>query len=214
MRCDGAIVFLAGLVGIVMLATMASAQELEEDAPIPPGAKGQISSLKGTVLELKPTVSPLRATILEIKGAVASMQARVDPLKAALQDLGAAVTEREIKISLSSDVLFDFDKANLRPEAGPALEKVAAVLKAHPRAAVAIEGHTDGKGTDKYNQPLSERRATSVRTWLAANGVGAKMTTRGWGKQKPVAPNTKPNGADNAEGRQKNRRVEITVKTP
>jgi outer membrane protein OmpA-like peptidoglycan-associated protein len=196
-----------------MLATMAAAQELDENAPVPPDAKAQILSLKGTVLELKPAVSPLKATVLQIKGTVADMRARVDPLQAALKDLGATVTQKEIKISLSADVLFDFDKANLRPEAAPELEKVAAVLKAHPRAAVTIEGHTDGKGTDKYNQPLSERRAASVQKWLAANGVGAKITTRGWGKRKPVVPNTKPNGADDPEGRQKNRRVEITVKT-
>jgi photosystem I P700 chlorophyll a apoprotein A2 len=53
-----------------------------------------------------------------------------------------------------------------------------------------------------------------VQKWLAANGVGTKITTRGWGKRKPIAPNTKPNGTDDPEGRQKNRRVEITVKTP
>ena len=214
MRGESAGSFLAGFLGMAMLSGIAMAQEQAEDAPVPPDAKAQIFSLEGTVLDLKPTVSPLKATVLEIKGTVAAMQARVDPLKAALQDLGATVTQKEIKISLAADVLFDFDKAILRPEAGPALEKVAAVLKAHPRAAVTIEGHTDGKGTDKYNQPLSERRAASVQKWLTANGVGVKMTTRGWGKQKPIAPNTKPNGADDPEGRQKNRRVEITVKTP
>jgi outer membrane protein OmpA-like peptidoglycan-associated protein len=108
---------------------------------------------------------------------------------------------------------FDFDKWDLRPEAGPVLEKVLAVLKGYPKAAVVIEGHTDGKGNDQYNQRLSERRADSVRTWLAQHGGSAAITTRGWGKTRPIAPNTKPNGADDPDGRQKNRRVEITVRT-
>jgi len=184
----------------------ASSQRYDEDAPVPPDAKGEVLSLTGEIL-------PLTAEVLEIRGIASGLAAQVDPLQAALRDLGATVKDKEIKISLSADVLFDFDKADLRPEAGPALAKVAAVLKAHPKAATLIEGHTDGKGTDKYNQPLSERRAQAVQRWLTANGIAAKMTTRGWGKTKPVAPNTKPNGADDPEGRQKNRRVEITVRT-
>jgi outer membrane protein OmpA-like peptidoglycan-associated protein len=191
---------------VCLLAQQASAQKFKEDDPIPPGAKGEITQLKGTVLELK-------GTVLEIRGVAAAVRGRVDPLQAALKDLGARVTGKEIKIDLAADVLFDFDKADLRPEAGPALEKVAAVLKAHPKATATIEGHTDGKGADQYNQTLSERRAESVRQWLTRNGVSTRMSSRGWGKRKPVAPNTKPDGSDDPAGRQKNRRVEITVKT-
>ncbi|MFI5011868.1 MAG: OmpA family protein, partial [Hyphomicrobiales bacterium] len=62
-------------------------------------------------------------------------------------------------------------------------------------------------------QRLSEQRAASVKKWLLDNGVVTTMTTRGYGKTRPIAPNVKPNGADDPEGRQKNRRVEITVKT-
>jgi outer membrane protein OmpA-like peptidoglycan-associated protein len=197
---------LAGAAMLAMALSQPAAGQPAEDAPIPPGAKGD-------VLELKAEVLPLKAEVLEIKGVVTPLAAQVDPLQAALKDLGAKVTAREIKIELAADVLFDFDKADLRPEAGPALAKVAAVLGSYSRATAAIEGHTDGKGADRYNQRLSERRAESVRRWLAANGVATRMTARGWGKTKPVAANTKPNGADDPEGRQKNRRVEITVKT-
>jgi len=155
----------------------------------------------------------LKATVLELRGIGAGLKAQVGDVQGALKDLGATVRGREIKINLPADVLFDFDKWDLRPEAGPALDKVVAVLQAYPKAAVLIEGHTDGKGNDQYNQKLSERRADSVRNWLAAHGVGAAITIRGWGKSRPVAPNTKPNGSDDPEGRQKNRRVEITVRT-
>jgi outer membrane protein OmpA-like peptidoglycan-associated protein len=77
-----------------------------------------------------------------------------------------------------------------------------------------IEGYTDSKGSDSYNLRLSDKRAASVKDWLVKKGgVGnKKMTTKGWGEANPVAPNENPDGSDNPEGRQKNRRVEITVK--
>lgn len=77
-----------------------------------------------------------------------------------------------------------------------------------------IEGHTDGKGTDAYNNALSESRAAAVKTWLTTNAQAnaAKISTRGLGKTKPVAHNTKPDGSDDPEARAKNRRVEIVVR--
>jgi outer membrane protein OmpA-like peptidoglycan-associated protein len=196
-----------GLILVALLSSWPSAgQQPGPNDPLPAGAHGDVFTLKGEVLDLKPQ-------ILEIKGVASGVKARVGDVQGALKDLGAKVTGREIKINLSADVLFDFDKWDLRPEAGPALEKVLAVLQGYPKAAVVIEGHTDGKGNDQYNQRLSERRAESVRAWLAQHGSGAAITTRGWGKARPVAPNTKPNGTDDPEGRQKNRRVEITVRT-
>jgi outer membrane protein OmpA-like peptidoglycan-associated protein len=196
-----------GLILVALLWSSPSAgQQPGPDDPLPAGAHGDVFTLKGEVLDLKPQ-------ILEIKGVASGVKAQVGDVQGALKDLGAKVTGREIKINLSADVLFDFDKWDLRPEAGPALEKVLAVLQGYPKAAVVIEGHTDGKGNDQYNQRLSERRAESVRMWLAQHGSGAAITTRSWGKARPVAPNTRPNGADDPKGRQKNRRVEITVRT-
>ncbi|HKS87324.1 MAG TPA: OmpA family protein, partial [Pseudolabrys sp.] len=71
-------------------------------------------------------------------------------------------------------------------------------MKSYPNAQVTIDGHTDGKGSDAYNQPLSERRAAAVAKWLTANaGLNATNThTRGWGKTRPVAANTNPDGSD------------------
>jgi outer membrane protein OmpA-like peptidoglycan-associated protein len=194
------------LVAMLLSSQTAVSQQYSEDTPIPAGAKGEVLSLKGDVLTLK-------GEVLGIRGIAAGVAARVDPLGAALKDLGARVTAREIKIDLAADVLFDFDKADLRREADSALEKVAAVLRSYPKASVTIDGHTDGKGGDQYNQKLSERRAESVRRWLANADVAARMSARGWGKTKPVAANAKPDGSDDPGGRQKNRRVEITVKT-
>lgn len=135
-------------------------------------------------------------------------------IEGALKDLGAKVTDTEIRIDLAADVLFDFDKAEIKKDAEPSLKKVATVLSANPGAKVAIEGHTDGKGADAYNQMLSEQRAAAVKRWLVTNAqqAGANITTRGWGKSKPIAHNARPDGLDDPEGRAKNRRVEIIVR--
>ena len=134
-------------------------------------------------------------------------------LERALKDLNADVTPQEIKVNLSADLLFDFDKSDIKPAAEPQLDKVATVLKSYPTARVVIDGHTDGKGDDAYNQKLSERRAQTVAQYLIAHAgvAAANVQTRGFGKSNPVAPNAKPDGTDNPEGRAQNRRVEIVV---
>lgn len=192
---------LARLAALCALAASppAFAEKHNLEDPVPPDARG--------------FVLPISGMVLEIKGISSGVAGKTEALQAALKDLGAQVTDQEIRIELAADVLFEFDKATLRAEAKPALDKVLEVLKSYPRASAKIEGHTDGKGDDAYNQKLSVRRADSVRGWLAANGASLNMSTRGWGKTKPVAPNTKPDGRDDPEGRQKNRRVEIAVRT-
>ena len=105
-----------------------------------------------------------------------------------------------------SDVLFDFDRTELKPGARERLARVAGILSAHRGLQIEIEGHTDGIGTDDYNQRLSERRAASVSGYLKQQGIGqAIVATQGFGEGKPVATN------GTAEGRQQNRRVEIVV---
>jgi len=143
-----------------------------------------------------------------------SVAGAVVGLDAALKDLNAKVTDAEIRIDLAADVLFDFDKAEIKKDAEASLQNLVTVIKANPRAQVTIEGHTDSKGADAYNQALSEQRAASVKQWLVANGKvdGGAISTRGWGKTKPVTHNTKPDGSDDPEGRAKNRRVEIVVR--
>ena len=152
---------------------------------------------------------------LDIVGTTLDIVGVTRGIESVLQDLGAKITDREIRIELAADVLFEFDKSELRAEAFPSLEKVAQVLRSRAGSPVTIEGHTDGKGSDAYNQPLSEKRAQAVREWLVKKGgaSAAGITTRGLGKSKPIVPNTRPDGSDDPEGRKKNRRVEITVRT-
>lgn len=113
---------------------------------------------------------------------------------------------------VGSDALFEFDKSTLTPDAEETLKALVPLLaKAGPHPA-SIQGHTDSKGADAYNQTLSEKRAATVKDWLAAHGaVPAGTATQGWGERKPVAPNEKPDGSDDPQGRQKNRRVEVVL---
>lgn len=105
-----------------------------------------------------------------------------------------------------SDVLFDTGSYTLKPGAREKLAKISGILLAHPGLNMQIEGHTDSVGSDEFNQQLSERRADSVRDFLAEQGVPAStITAHGFGKTQPVATNDTP------EGRQRNRRVELVL---
>lgn len=138
----------------------------------------------------------------------------VDDTGGKIKDLEVTETKTEIHIDLAADVLFDFDKSTLRPAARDTLHQAASIIRSNAKAStVRIDGYTDAKGSDAYNQALSERRAEAVRRWFVANeGLQeVKFAARGFGAKNPVAPNTKPDGSDDPDGRQKNRRVEITI---
>jgi len=139
----------------------------------------------------------------------------IDDLAGKTKDLEVKETTTEIRIDLAADVLFDFDKSTLRPSARAALHQAASIIRTNAKGStVRIDGYTDSKGSDPYNQRLSDRRAQSVRNWFVTKeGLSdVNFATRGYGAKNPVAPNTKPDGSDDPDGRQKNRRVEITVK--
>ena len=105
-------------------------------------------------------------------------------------------------------VEFDFDKWNIRSIYHDELERVSKYLKDYPDNMAVLEGHTDSRGTVKYNERLSQRRADSVRQYMIDKfGVdGAKLSAKGYGKSKPIATN------DTDEGRQRNRRTELHIK--
>ncbi len=118
------------------------------------------------------------------------------------------------KLIVCADTLFEFDKATLTPDAEATLKLLGPKILSYGPHPVFIDGHTDSKGDDQYNQELSVRRAERVKNWLMMNHFVAKdAVVQGWGKKKPIAPNTKPDGKDNPQGRQANRRVEIVIDT-
>lgn len=116
-----------------------------------------------------------------------------------------------IKISLSADQMFDFDKAVLKPQADAELQKVFDDINGKTDASVKVVGYTDAKGSDTYNKRLSDQRAMAVKKWLEDKGLKNQILTEGRGAADPIAPNTNSDGSDNPEGRAKNRRVEIKV---
>ena len=104
------------------------------------------------------------------------------------------------------DVLFDFDKSNIKPEAGAILDRLVAFMKQNRDKKAALSGHTDSIGTEAYNKKLSERRVNSVKNYVVKKGVeSSRVSGQGFGESKPIADNK------TKEGRAKNRRVEIKV---
>jgi OmpA-OmpF porin, OOP family len=110
------------------------------------------------------------------------------------------------KVTLAADVLFDFDKAVLKPEGKSKLDDLANRVRGINLEVVIAIGHTDSIGSDAYNQKLSVRRAESVKSYMVSKGVEPnRVYTEGKGEKQPVASNK------TKDGRQKNRRVEIEV---
>jgi outer membrane protein OmpA-like peptidoglycan-associated protein len=110
------------------------------------------------------------------------------------------------KFTFNAGVLFDFDKADLRPAAGNALDSLVLFMKKYPATEIGILGHTDSQGSDEYNLDLSERRAKAVFDALVSKGIlPERLRSKGFGESRPVADN------ETEEGRQKNRRVECLL---
>lgn len=158
----------------------------------------------------------LRRQQAEIKAGAAEQDAdkarrERDQARARMQAALTAIVEtretaRGIIVNLP-DILFDVDKATLKPQAREVLSKVCGIMQVVGDYDLSIEGHTDSTGGDEYNQKLSEQRAKSVYDYFSNCGLKSEsMTSKGFGKTQPIASN------DTAEGRQKNRRVEIVIK--
>lgn len=126
-------------------------------------------------------------------------------LQQAIAELEAHQTERGIVLTLG-DVLFDFDQAALKPGAEQNLLRLVEFLEEYPDREVLVEGHTDSVGSNEYNLSLSRRRADVVHDFLTRSGIpAARVVTKGYGRSHPVLSN------DTAEGRQRNRRVEVVI---
>jgi outer membrane protein OmpA-like peptidoglycan-associated protein len=131
----------------------------------------------------------------------AELQRQLDLLHAKPADHGLVLT--------LGDVLFTSGRADLKPGAMGNLNKLVNFLAKYPDRSVAIHGYTDSLGRDEYNQGLSERRADSVKTYLAAQGIDStRLSASGLGQSAPVA------GNDSGAGRQQNRRVEVIISKP
>lgn len=135
------------------------------------------------------------------------MEKQKQEMQAATQGTGVTVTQtadNQLKLDIPSDISFATNRSDIQPSFRPILDRFAEGLRNNPNADVRIIGHTDSTGSDAINDPLSLDRAMSTRNYLTARGVsGARIHVDGRGSREPIASN------DTAEGRARNRRVEI-----
>ena len=140
------------------------------------------------------------------------MQDQKIAMERATAGTGVAVSQtadNRLKLDIPSDVSFDVGRAAIKPNFAPVLTHFATSLNQNPITSVTIVGHTDSTGSDAVNNPLSFDRANSARDYLVGRGVAAqRIATDGRGEREPIADNS------TAQGRGKNRRVEIYVAEP
>ena len=130
-------------------------------------------------------------------------------LRRQLADTGVTVTRQgdNIVLNMPSDVTFAFDRSDVQPQFFPVLDEVAGTLNQYPQTLIDVVGHADAVGSDTYNQGLSERRASSVASYMVSRNVlPARLFVAGQGERQPIASN------DTEAGRAQNRRVEIILR--
>jgi outer membrane protein OmpA-like peptidoglycan-associated protein len=171
-------------------------------------AKGQAATARAEGAEQKVAADQARSEANTAQLAAASSEQQAAELQRQIDVLQAKPTDRGLVLTLG-DVLFTSGRADLKPGATGNLNKLVAFLDKYPDRSVSIQGYTDSVGSEDYNQGLSERRANSVKSYLAGQGIGSmRLSASGKGRNDPVADN------DSAAGRQQNRRVEVTISNP
>jgi len=201
--------------GKTFIVDYALAGQTIQDTIIVPEQGGTFNVLK--VITIEDDVLVLKEAELvddEIKVILAvSDLIEVSPLDISdLTDKQVSENLNEGKSIILNDLFFIYDKDRLITESKPDLSKIIKYMQDNPDVNVVLEGHTDFKGELDYNQTLSEKRSNRVKNKLVAAGIkSARISTKGYGESNPIAANANPDGSDNPEGRQKNRRVEIKL---
>jgi outer membrane protein OmpA-like peptidoglycan-associated protein len=185
------------------LAAQKAAQEKQEADAAKAAALAQQQALAAENEKARAQAEEAERGRQKAEGEKAEMRARL------LQQLNSVLVTRDTArglIATMPDVLFETNSFSLRPAARERLAKVAGILLAYPDLRLEVDGHTDSVGSDAYNQQLSEKRAASVRDYLAQQGIPiSSVVVMGFGKTQPIASNA------TVAGRQQNRRVELVV---
>ncbi len=166
----------------------------------------------GEVVTGKPTVPAIGAVAEEAVSGY--MDRQLDQLQRELTAVSARqalkvtrLSGHAIRLGIDGDLSFDFNSAQIKPDALAIYAKIAAVLLAYDLTVVHIVSHTDASGSDPYNQELSRRRAAAVASYLGGQGLsGTRVRHQGRGESEPIANN------NTADGRRRNRRVELVIK--
>ena len=185
-----------------------SMNKSQKGAVIGAAGGGAIGGVIGRALGNTAMGAIIGATVGGVTGAVIGrkMDQQAEEMKKVLGDAEVKRVGEGIVIEFRDKVLFGFDRADLTVQAKTNLDKLTNILQKYPDTNIEVLGHTDSKGTDNYNQSLSERRASSVSTYIRTQGVSSsRLSTRGLGESDPKTSN------DTEVGRTENRRVEFVI---
>jgi len=192
----------------VIFAGCASMKKSTKGAVVGTAAGGAMGAVIGKVAGNTAMGAIIGAAVGGATGAVIGrqMDKQAEEIKNTVPDAKVERVGEGIVVEFSSNVLFAFDKSDLSADAKINLDKLVKVLNGYPDTNIELQGHTDSKGTEAYNQTLSEKRAASVSGYLSGQGiVASRVTIKGFGETVPKYDN------ETDEGRAQNRRVEFLI---
>jgi len=201
--------FIAVLLGVVLFFSgCASLNKTQKGAIIGTAAGATIGTIVGKTAGNTALGTIIGAVVGGTTGVIIGrqMDKQAEEIKASVPDVEVVRVEEGIMVEFSNSVLFGFDKSNLSNDAKTNLDKLVIVLNNYKDTDIVVQGHTDSKGSEAYNQTLSEQRAFSVSAYLVSKGISSsRLTTKGFGEMLPKYVN------DTTEGQDKNRRVEFLI---
>jgi outer membrane protein OmpA-like peptidoglycan-associated protein len=186
----------------------ASMNKTQKGAVVGTAAGGAVGAVVGKATGNVALGAIIGAAVGGTTGAVIGhkMDKQAEEIKNTVPDAKVERVGEGIVVEFSSNVLFGFNKSDLSDDAKVNLDKLVTVLNGYPDTNLEIQGHTDSKGTEAYNQTLSEKRASTVSAYLATKGINnTRLTTKGFGETVPKYDN------ETAEGQAQNRRVEFLI---
>jgi len=196
------------LSAILILSGCASWNKTQKGAVIGTAAGGGMGAVIGKVTGNTALGAIIGAAVGGATGAVIGhkMDKQAEEIKKTVPDAKVERVGEGIVVEFSSNVLFGFDKSALSPDAKTNLNKLVTVLNSYPDTDIELQGHTDSKGSEAYNQTLSGNRAGAVSVYLSSQGISSsRVTTKGFGESVPKYDN------NTETGRSKNRRVEFLI---
>ncbi len=196
------------LASTLILSSCASLNKTQKGAGIGTVAGGAAGAVIGRITGNTAMGAVIGATVGGVSGAVIGrqMDKQAEEIKAQIPDANVQRVGEGIVIEFKSNILFGFDKSTLTSEAKENLGKLTTILNSYPDTNIEIRGHTDNKGSDSYNQKLSERRAKAVSNYLNNQNIASsRLTTMGFGASQPKVSN------DTEADRAQNRRVEFAI---
>jgi outer membrane protein OmpA-like peptidoglycan-associated protein len=192
----------------IILAGCKSLNKTQKGAIIGTAGGGAVGAVIGKAAGNTALGAIIGATVGGVTGAVIGRKMDKQAKEIENKVPGAKVERvgEGINVEFSEKILFAFNQATLNSSASTNLDKLSVILKEYPDTDIEIQGHTDSKGTDEYNMTLSEKRASSVASYLRGKGISnSRIRTKGFGETAPVASN------DTEDGRAQNRRVNFLI---